>query len=89
MTSQPLEQHLCDLLREIERSAAGASSKSTESASRPIESATARTTAPADHAGATQPAARVCPLCETPLLGFHCKLICSNCGYREDCSDLF
>jgi hypothetical protein len=24
-----------------------------------------------------------------PMLGVHCKLICSNCGYREDCSDIF
>lgn len=30
-----------------------------------------------------------CTLCGGGMLGVHCKLICSNCGYREDCSDLF
>ncbi len=30
-----------------------------------------------------------CVLCGTPMLGVHCKRICPNCGYREDCSDLF
>ena len=23
------------------------------------------------------------------MFNVHCKLICNNCGYREDCSDLF
>ncbi len=31
----------------------------------------------------------VCPICEGTMIGLHCKLICVNCGYREDCSDLF
>lgn len=30
-----------------------------------------------------------CPCCGGPMAGLHCKLICANCGYREDCSDLF
>ena len=30
-----------------------------------------------------------CPICGNAMLGAHCKLICRNCGYREDCSDLF
>lgn len=30
-----------------------------------------------------------CPICEAELYGLHCKRICANCGYREDCSDLF
>jgi hypothetical protein len=30
-----------------------------------------------------------CPLCGHLLLAIHCKLICEDCGYREDCSDLF
>jgi hypothetical protein len=34
-------------------------------------------------------AAAICPICGGPLLGIHCKLVCENCGYREDCSDLF
>ncbi len=30
-----------------------------------------------------------CILCGAQMYGVHCKLICPNCGYREDCSDLF
>jgi hypothetical protein len=30
-----------------------------------------------------------CPLCDGPRYGVHCKVICENCGYREDCSDIF
>jgi len=30
-----------------------------------------------------------CPICESPLFRVQCKLICQNCGYREDCSDIF
>ena len=30
-----------------------------------------------------------CPICHTELYGRHCKLICPNCGYCEDCSDMF
>lgn len=30
-----------------------------------------------------------CLLCGSPMYGVHCKQICPNCGYREDCSDLF
>jgi len=30
-----------------------------------------------------------CPICGTQLYGVHCKRICPNCGYQEDCSDLF
>ncbi len=28
-----------------------------------------------------------CELCGSEMFGLHCKLICSNCGYRRDCSD--
>lgn len=31
----------------------------------------------------------ICPICGSMMVGLHCKLICENCGYREDCSDLF
>lgn len=34
-------------------------------------------------------AASVCLLCGAPTYGVHCKQICPNCGYREDCSDIF
>lgn len=30
-----------------------------------------------------------CPLCGARMYGVHCKLNCPNCGYREDCSDIF
>ncbi|MFH1748833.1 MAG: hypothetical protein ABIG44_17505 [Planctomycetota bacterium] len=30
-----------------------------------------------------------CPLCGAVLDCVHCELICPNCGYREDCSDIF
>lgn len=30
-----------------------------------------------------------CPICGGGMFGLHCKLVCRNCGYREDCSDLF
>lgn len=33
--------------------------------------------------------APACPICNAPLIGIHCKQLCRNCGYREDCSDLF
>lgn len=32
---------------------------------------------------------QTCCLCGGEMTGVHCKMICSNCGYREDCSDLF
>ena len=30
-----------------------------------------------------------CLFCGAPMYGVHCKLVCPNCGYREDCSDIF
>jgi hypothetical protein len=39
--------------------------------------------------GEPPPASSSCPICGTALYGVHCKLNCPNCGYREDCSDLF
>lgn len=30
-----------------------------------------------------------CVLCGAEMYGVHCKRICPNCGYREDCTDLF
>jgi len=37
----------------------------------------------------TPPPPTFCLFCQTPMTGVHCKQICPNCGYREDCSDLF
>ena len=30
-----------------------------------------------------------CPLCSGTVMELKCKRICTNCGYQEDCSDLF
>lgn len=30
-----------------------------------------------------------CPLCGYPMDGYMCRLLCPNCGYKEDCSDTF
>jgi uncharacterized Zn finger protein (UPF0148 family) len=30
-----------------------------------------------------------CPLCSRAMDSHHCSLVCPNCGYREDCSDVF
>lgn len=47
----------------------------------------ARPSTPEREAPACNPT--TCPICGAPLVGVHCKLMCENCGYREDCSDLF
>ncbi len=36
---------------------------------------------------AREPVREECELCGSEMFGLHCKLICSNCGYRRDCSD--
>ena len=28
-----------------------------------------------------------CDLCGAAMIDFNCELICTNCGYRRDCSD--
>lgn len=28
-----------------------------------------------------------CDLCGAPLLEWHCRLICTACGFQRDCSD--
>lgn len=38
---------------------------------------------PSDSAEASEE----CEVCGGEMYGLHCKLICSNCGYRRDCSD--
>ena len=35
----------------------------------------------------SQPTSEDCEVCGTEMYGFHCKLVCPNCGYRRDCSD--
>lgn len=29
-----------------------------------------------------------CDICSGPTYELHCKIICTNCGYTRDCSDL-
>jgi 8-oxo-dGTP diphosphatase len=28
-----------------------------------------------------------CDVCGSPMLNLHCKLTCTRCGYKRDCSD--
>jgi hypothetical protein len=28
-----------------------------------------------------------CDLCGAPMLEWHCRIICTFCGYQRDCSD--
>jgi len=28
-----------------------------------------------------------CDMCGAPMLNLHCKLTCTRCGYKRDCSD--
>jgi len=30
-----------------------------------------------------------CMNCSAPLMSLHCKLVCTNCGFVEDCTDLW
>ncbi|UCF33152.1 MAG: hypothetical protein JSV78_12540 [Phycisphaerales bacterium] len=39
---------------------------------------------------ARSPRASTCPMCGCDTLTtYHCKTVCSNCGYVESCEDLF
>lgn len=94
MNGVPIEQRLRALLQDIERGAIDGSTGNAAPAQDAIPTVASKSIAPAgdplsDSASSTAPAAPACPLCETTLYGTHCKLICPNCGYREDCSDLF
>ena len=33
------------------------------------------------------PSVHVCELCGTTMYDHNCKIVCSNCGYKRDCSD--
>lgn len=48
-----------------------------------------RESTPAGDSRSSRTDDRICLLCGAAMYGVHCKLICPNCGYREDCSDLF
>jgi hypothetical protein len=28
-----------------------------------------------------------CNLCGAPVISLHCKILCTRCGYKRDCSD--
>jgi ribosomal protein L37E len=44
-------------------------------------------TAEGREASPAAPPAEACEVCGGAMYGLHCKLVCSNCGYRRDCSD--
>jgi hypothetical protein len=41
---------------------------------------------PPDRGGPGEPEQR-CDLCGAPMLEWHCRIICTFCGYQRDCSD--
>jgi hypothetical protein len=41
---------------------------------------------PAEAAREAEPEHR-CDLCGAPMLEWHCRIICTFCGYQRDCSD--
>lgn len=36
---------------------------------------------------AAQGEAVLCDICGHPMIDWHCELICTNCGFRRDCTD--
>ncbi|HET6371475.1 MAG TPA: hypothetical protein VFG95_09775 [Nitrospiria bacterium] len=28
-----------------------------------------------------------CDICGAPVIEVHCKIVCTRCGYKRDCSD--
>ena len=56
-----------------------------------LESGLATPAQPADHL-ADAPVdhhCQICPNCDHRLSGFHCKLVCTHCGYYLSCADYF
>lgn len=64
-------------------------SQSTAAASEPPAARRGRRTRRDAPANAASVGSQDCPRCAGRLRGAHCKLVCDNCGYREDCTDLF
>lgn len=40
--------------------------------------------APEEHDNVNEPR---CDLCGAPMKEWHCRIICTFCGYQRDCSD--
>jgi hypothetical protein len=42
---------------------------------------------PRPDTGGSGEAEQRCDLCGAPMLEWHCRIICTFCGYQRDCSD--
>jgi ribosomal protein S27AE len=47
------------------------------------------TAPPVQHQQAVSHHQQVCPNCSQTLSGYHCKLVCTQCGYYLSCSDFY
>jgi hypothetical protein len=44
-------------------------------------------TTPRPGTGSAEEPEQRCDLCGAPMLEWHCRIICTFCGYQRDCSD--